>query len=81
MVRGLPVRNVLLNRVENVSAYRLRHDLMCYGDRLTEAEVDYALEEAPITNKNRAPDETPLIDYASFGRNLAGFRKRKQSSK
>lgn len=50
---------------------------MCYGDRLTEREVDYALEEAPITNKNRAPDERALIDYAGFCRALAGFRKRK----
>lgn len=54
---------------------------MCYGDRLTEAEVDYALEEAPITNKHRAEGETPLIDYPGFCRILAGFRKRKQSTK
>lgn len=53
---------------------------MCYGDRLTEAEVDYALEEAPITNKHRAEGETPLIDYPGFCRILAGFRKRKQTS-
>lgn len=34
---------------------------MCHGDWLNEREVDYALEEAPNTIKNRAPDEQSFI--------------------
>lgn len=50
---------------------------MCYGDRFTEKEVNTALEEAPLANKNRAPGESPLIDYPGFCKLLSGFRKRK----
>lgn len=57
--------------------YRLRHDLICYGDRFTENEAYIALEEAPLANKNRAPGEASLIDYPGFCRILSGFRKRK----
>lgn len=58
--------------------FRIRHDLICYGDRFTEKEAYTALEEAPIGNKNK-PGEPPMIDYQGFCKILGGLRKRKPS--
>lgn len=57
---------------------RIRHDLTSYGDRFTDKEATYALELAPIANKNRAPGEVSLIDYPAFCKVLCGLRKRKK---
>ena len=54
--------------------------MISYGDRFTEKEASYALEEAPIANKNRMPGEPSLIDYQGFCRILGGLRKRKRVS-
>lgn len=64
--------------MENCFALRIRHDLICYGDRFTEKEAYTALEEAPIGNKNK-PGEPPMIDYQGFCKLLGGLRKRKPS--
>ncbi|KAL4707294.1 hypothetical protein ACJJTC_019832 [Scirpophaga incertulas] len=54
-----------------ISEERIRHDLMSFGDRFTEKEADYALDEAPIIQKNG----DPMIDYIKFCSQLAGLRK------
>ncbi|XP_037030739.1 myosin regulatory light chain 10 [Bradysia coprophila] len=61
-----------------ISEDKIRHDLICYGDRFTEKEAYTALEEAPIGNKNK-PGEPPMIDYQGFCKLLGGLRKRKPS--
>ncbi|XP_031770747.1 myosin regulatory light chain, smooth muscle [Galleria mellonella] len=55
---------------------RIRHDLMTWGDRFTEKEADYALDEAPIVQKNG----TPMIDYVRFCSQLCGLRKANKSN-
>lgn len=59
--------------------YRIRHDLICYGDRFTEKEAYTALEEAPIGNKSK-PGEPPMIDYQGFCKILGGLRKKRKPS-
>ncbi|KAL0832207.1 hypothetical protein ABMA28_001661 [Loxostege sticticalis] len=54
-----------------ISEERIRHDLMTFGDRFTEKEADYALDEAPIIQKNG----NTMIDYIRFCSQLAGLRK------
>ncbi|VVC88262.1 unnamed protein product [Leptidea sinapis] len=55
-----------------ISEERIRHDLMTWGDRFTEKEADYALDEAPtIRDKNGYI----LIDYKQFCRKLCGLKK------
>ncbi|KAG6451283.1 myosin regulatory light chain, smooth muscle [Manduca sexta] len=49
----------------------IRHDLMTWGDRFTEKEVDYALDEAPVVHK----DGNIMIDYVRFCSQLCGLRK------
>jgi hypothetical protein len=44
---------------------------MTFGDRFTEREADYALDEAPIIQKNG----NVMIDYIRFCSHLAGLRK------
>ncbi|CAH2268571.1 jg20066 [Pararge aegeria aegeria] len=50
---------------------RIRHDLMTWGDRFTEKEADYALDEAPVIKKNGYN----FIDYKQFCTTLSGLRK------
>ncbi|XP_072950023.1 myosin regulatory light chain, smooth muscle [Epargyreus clarus] len=50
---------------------RIRHDLMTWGDRFTEKEADYALDEAPIVQKGGYN----MIDYKQFCTQLCGLRK------
>ncbi|KAM3967096.1 myosin regulatory light chain, smooth muscle [Aphomia sociella] len=54
-----------------ISEERIRHDLMTWGDRFTEKEADYALDEAPVIQK----DGTLMIDYIRFCSQLCGLRK------
>ncbi|XP_041989250.1 myosin regulatory light chain, smooth muscle [Aricia agestis] len=54
-----------------ISEERIRHDLMTWGDRFTEKEADYALDEAPIIKK----DGYNFIDYKQFCRKLCGLKK------
>ncbi|KAJ0177886.1 hypothetical protein K1T71_006759 [Dendrolimus kikuchii] len=54
-----------------ISEERLRHDLMTWGDRFTEKEADYALDEAPTVYK----DGYPMIDYVKFCSQLCGLKK------
>ncbi|XP_045767689.1 myosin regulatory light chain 2, smooth muscle minor isoform [Maniola jurtina] len=54
-----------------ISEDRIRHDLMTWGDRFTEKEADYALDEAPVINKNGYN----FIDYKQFCATLSGLRK------
>lgn len=63
-LRGILRDNLLLN-------FRIRHDLMTFGDRFTEKEADYALDEAPIIQKNG----NTMIDYIRFCSQLCGLRK------
>lgn len=58
--------------------HRIKHDLMCYGDRFTERDADIALEAAPIakgTGTGFACTGETMIDYPSFCKLLGGFRK------
>ncbi|XP_060802016.1 myosin regulatory light chain, smooth muscle [Amyelois transitella] len=54
-----------------ISEDRIRHDLMTWGDRFTEKEANYALDEAPIVQKNG----NAMIDYVRFCSQLCGLRK------
>ncbi|XP_063827019.1 uncharacterized protein LOC135076492 [Ostrinia nubilalis] len=54
-----------------ISEERIRHDLMTFGDRFTEKEADYALNDAPIIQKNG----NTMIDYIRFCSQLAGLPK------
>ncbi|XP_045449237.1 calmodulin isoform X2 [Melitaea cinxia] len=54
-----------------ISEERIRHDLMTWGDRFTEKEADYALDEAPTIQK----DGYTFIDYKQFCSKLSGLRK------
>ncbi|CAH0723639.1 unnamed protein product, partial [Brenthis ino] len=54
-----------------ISEERIRHDLMTWGDRFTEKEADYALDEAPTIQK----DGYNFIDYKQFCSKLSGLRK------
>ncbi|CAK1579506.1 unnamed protein product [Parnassius mnemosyne] len=54
-----------------ISEERIRHDLMTWGDRFTEKETDYALDEAPTIDKNGKT----MIDYIQFCSQLSGLRK------
>ncbi|CAH2085391.1 unnamed protein product [Euphydryas editha] len=54
-----------------ISEDRIRHDLMTWGDRFTEKEADYALDEAPTIQK----DGYTFIDYKQFCSKLSGLRK------
>lgn len=53
---------------------RIRHDLMTWGDRFTEKEADYALDEAPTVKKGGRL----MIDYKRFCNVLCGLRKAKK---
>lgn len=44
---------------------------MTWGDRFTEKEADYALDEAPTIQK----DGYNFIDYKQFCSKLSGLRK------
>ncbi|KAG7309625.1 hypothetical protein JYU34_004103 [Plutella xylostella] len=57
-----------------ISEERIRHDLMCFGDRFTEKEANYALDEAPTVVKGGQL----MIDYVKFCGKLAGLRKSKR---
>ncbi|XP_068625560.1 myosin regulatory light chain, smooth muscle [Battus philenor] len=57
-----------------ISEERIRHDLMTWGDRFTEKETDYALDEAPTVDKNGKT----MIDYIQFCSKLSGLRKAKK---
>ncbi|CAG5046325.1 unnamed protein product [Parnassius apollo] len=57
-----------------ISEERIRHDLMTWGDRFTEKETDYALDEAPTIDKNGKT----MIDYIQFCSQLSGLRKAKK---
>ncbi|CAG9579691.1 unnamed protein product [Danaus chrysippus] len=50
---------------------KIRQDLMTRGDRFTEKEADYALDEAPTVYK----DGYAFIDYKQFCSKLCGLRK------
>ncbi|XP_049871102.1 uncharacterized protein LOC126370297 [Pectinophora gossypiella] len=60
-----------------ISEERIRHDLMTWGDRFTEKEADYALDDAPVTQKGGRP----MIDYIKFCSQLCGLRKAKKNEK
>ncbi|XP_045524250.1 calmodulin-2 [Pieris brassicae] len=51
---------------------RIRHDLMTWGDRFTEKEAEYALDEAPMMMDKNGYN---LIDYKQFCRKLCGLKK------
>ncbi|XP_013173951.1 PREDICTED: myosin regulatory light chain, smooth muscle [Papilio xuthus] len=57
-----------------ISEERIRHDLMTWGDRFTEKETDYALDEAPTIDKGGKT----MIDYVQFCSQLSGLRKAKK---
>lgn len=44
---------------------------MTWGDRFTAKEADYALDEAPIVQK----EDGTMIDYIRFCSQLSGLRK------
>ncbi|KOB73661.1 Myosin regulatory light chain 10 [Operophtera brumata] len=50
---------------------RIRHDLMTWGDRFTDKEADYALDDAPVVVK----DGNTMIDYVRFCSQLCGLKK------
>ncbi|XP_048001274.1 myosin regulatory light chain, smooth muscle-like [Leguminivora glycinivorella] len=54
-----------------ISEERIRHDLMTWGDRFTEKEADYALDDAPTTQIGG----NTMIDYVRFCSQLCGLRK------
>ncbi|KAI8420785.1 hypothetical protein MSG28_007993 [Choristoneura fumiferana] len=49
----------------------IRHDLMTWGDRFTEKEADYALDDAPTSQLGGKT----MIDYVRFCSQLCGLRK------
>ncbi|CAK1544126.1 unnamed protein product [Leptosia nina] len=51
---------------------RIRNDLMSRGDRFTEKEANYALEEAPMIQDKNGYN---FIDYKQFCRKLCGLKK------
>ncbi|CAG4967155.1 unnamed protein product [Colias eurytheme] len=55
-----------------ISEERIRHDLMTWGDRFTEKEADYALDEAPMVLDKNGYN---LIDYKQFCSKLCGLKK------
>lgn len=62
--------------------FRIRHDLMTFGDKFTEKEAFVALEEAPIAKvdpKDRYNVPT-MIDYPAFCKTLCGLRKKKTNN-
>nr|XP_021203343.1 myosin regulatory light chain, smooth muscle isoform X1 [Bombyx mori] len=59
------------NNTGLISEERIRHDLMTWGDRFTAKEADYALDEAPIVQK----EDGTMIDYIRFCSQLSGLRK------
>ncbi|PSN43320.1 hypothetical protein C0J52_17727 [Blattella germanica] len=56
----------------NECCQRIRHDLMMWGDRFTEEEVEMALEDAPVFVR----DNTSMIDYVKFCKILCGLRSK-----
>ncbi|KAJ2947529.1 hypothetical protein O0L34_g17318 [Tuta absoluta] len=63
-----------LNNTGYIPEEKFRHDLVTWGDKFTEKEADYALDDAPIVQKGGEP----MIDYPRFCSQLAGLRKKKQ---
>ncbi|XP_046383961.1 myosin regulatory light chain, smooth muscle [Ischnura elegans] len=56
-----------------INEEHIKHDLMTWGDKFTEKEVEMALEDAPIY----ARGENVYIDYVEFCKKLCGLRKKK----
>ncbi|KAL0277720.1 UNVERIFIED_CONTAM: hypothetical protein PYX00_004911 [Menopon gallinae] len=57
-----------------ICVFRIKHDLMTWGDRFTEEEAEAALEHAPIVlTKNKEK----MINYVQFCNDLCGFRRMK----
>ncbi|RZF43760.1 hypothetical protein LSTR_LSTR009183 [Laodelphax striatellus] len=57
-----------------INEQRIKHDLMTWGDKFTQEEVDIALEDAPVHEDFRESPDQRMIDYVQFCKILCGLR-------